>query len=216
MTATITHRGPDDNGYLFDGTLGLGFRRLSIIDLAGGHQPMADARRQSGSSSTASLQLPRAARRAREPRPPFRTNSDTEAIVLGYKEWGTGVFGRLNGMFGVAIWDTRNRRLVLARDAMGIKLVYYAIRGGSLWFGSEMASITGAMEERPEIDPVALNLFLRYRYTAFPAPTIFKGVEKLAARNNRSSCRRTRRERAVTTMTTSTDAAQLLDALERS
>src|SRR5207302_10839850 len=109
----------------------------------------------------------------------FRTSSDTEAIVHGYKEWGTGVFDRLNGMFGVAIWDVHRQRLVLARDPMGIKLIYYAIRDGSVWFGSEMRPVLAALGQRPEVEPVALNLFLRYRYTPSPL-TIFKGIEKLA------------------------------------
>ena len=180
MTGTIRHRGPDDDGYLFAGSLGLGFRRLSIIDLAGGHQPMADAEETVWVIFNGEIYNFRELRGELESRGHrFRTSSDTEAIVHGYKEWGTGVFDRLNGMFGVAIWDARNRRLVLARDAMGIKLVYYAIRDGQLWFGSEMRPIVAVMEQRPEVDAVALNLFLRYRYTPSPL-TIFKGVEKLA------------------------------------
>src|SRR5438105_12015876 len=82
-------------------------------------------------------------------------------------------------MFGVAIWDVKRQRLILARDAMGIKLIYYAIRDGSVWFGSEMRPVLAALGQRPEVDPVALNLFLRYRYTPSPL-TIFKGIEKLA------------------------------------
>src|SRR5207253_6638676 len=91
----------------------------------------------------------------------------------------TGIFDRLNGMFGVAVWDARRQRLVLARDAMGIKLVYYAIQDGTLWFGSEMRPVITAMGQRPDVDPVALNLFLRYRYAPSPL-TIYKGIEKLA------------------------------------
>jgi asparagine synthase (glutamine-hydrolysing) len=179
MTATIRHRGPDDDGFLFAGSLGLGFRRLSIIDLAGGHQPMSDADETVWvifNGEIYNFQELRAELESRGHR--FCTKSDTEAIVHGYKEWGTDVFDRLNGMFGIAIWDVHKRRLVLARDAMGIKLIYYAIRDGQLWFGSEMRPILAAMKQRPDVDPVALNLFLRYRYT--PAPlTIFKGIEKL-------------------------------------
>jgi asparagine synthase (glutamine-hydrolysing) len=181
MTDTIAHRGPDDDGYHLDGNLGLGFRRLSIIDLAGGHQPMADAEQTVWvifNGEIYNFQQLRTALESRGHR--FLTKSDTEVIVHGYKEWGTDVFDRLNGMFGVAIWDTRRQRLVLARDAMGIKLVYYAVRGGTVWFGSEMRPIIAALRERPGVDPVALHLFLRYRYT--PAPlTIFKGIEKLPA-----------------------------------
>jgi asparagine synthase (glutamine-hydrolysing) len=180
MTRTIAHRGPDDDGYLFDGPVGLGFRRLSIIDLSGGHQPMSDAEQTVWVIFNGEIYNFRELRQRLEGRGHhFRTNSDTEAIVHGYKEWGTGVFDRLNGMFGVAIWDASRRRLVLARDAMGIKLVYYSIRNGRLSFGSEIRPVLATLGQRPEVDPIAANLFLRYRYTPSPL-TIFKGVEKLA------------------------------------
>jgi asparagine synthase (glutamine-hydrolysing) len=180
MTGTIVHRGPDDEGYLLEGPLGLGFRRLSIIDLAGGHQPMSDAEETVWVIFNGEIYNFQELRQELESRGhPFRTKSDTEVIVHGYKEWGTDVFNRLNGMFGVAIWDVRRQRLVLARDAMGIKLIYYAVKEGSLWFGSEIRPVLAALGERPDVDPVALNLFLRYRYTPSPL-TIFKGVEKLA------------------------------------
>src|SRR5688572_11976910 len=124
MAATIAHRGPDDEGYLVDGSIGLGFRRLSIIDLVGGQQPMSDAEQTVWVVFNGEIYNFRELRQQLESRGHrFRTNSDTEAIVHGYKEWGTGVFDRLNGMFGVAIWDAARRRLVLARDPMGIKLV---------------------------------------------------------------------------------------------
>src|SRR5215831_5613747 len=130
MIRTMVHRGPDDEGHLISGPLGLGFRRLSIIDLAGGHQPMSDAEETVWvifNGEIYNFQELRAELQGKSHQ--FRTKSDTEAIVHGYKEWGTDVFDRLNGMFGIALWDARRRRLVLARDAMGIKLIYYAIRG---------------------------------------------------------------------------------------
>ena len=89
------------------------------------------------------------------------------------------MLNRLNGMFGLAIWDVRRKRLVLARDPFGIKLMYYSIDGGRLYFGSEMRAVRAAMPDRAEIDPVSLNLFLRYRYTPSPY-TILKGIHKLA------------------------------------
>src|SRR5262249_5853371 len=150
MTNTIAHRGPDDDGYHVDGDLGLGFRRLSIIDLAGGHQPMADVEQTVWvifNGEIYNFQELRTELESRGHR--FLTKSDTEVIVHGYKEWGTDVFDRLNGMFGIALWDARRRRLVLARDAMGIKLVYYAIRSGTLWFGSEMRPVIAGLRERP-------------------------------------------------------------------
>ena len=180
MTRTIVHRGPDDDGFHFDGGMGLGFRRLSIIDLSGGHQPMSDAEETVWVIFNGEIYNFEPLRDELESRGHrFRTKSDTEVIVHGYKQWGTDVFDRLNGMFGIALWDVRRRRLVLARDAMGIKLVYYAIRNGTVWFGSEMRPVLAGLPERPDVDPVSLNLFLRYRYTPSPR-TIFKGVEKLA------------------------------------
>jgi asparagine synthase (glutamine-hydrolysing) len=180
MTQTLVHRGPDDEGHHIEGPLGLGFRRLSIIDLDGGHQPMSDADRTVWVVFNGEIYNFRELRQELESRGHrFRTKSDTEVIVHGYRQWGTDVFDRLNGMFGVAIWDAARQRLILARDAMGIKLVYYAIQDSTVWFGSEMRAVTAALKQRPEVDPVALNLFLRYRYTPSPL-TIFKGIEKLA------------------------------------
>jgi asparagine synthase (glutamine-hydrolysing) len=109
----------------------------------------------------------------------FKTDCDTEVIVHGYKEWGTKVFDRLNGMFGLAIWDVLNQRLVVARDAMGIKLVYYKIDNGTLTFGSEIRPILAADNSKPAVDPVALKLFLQFRYTPSPL-TILQGIRKLA------------------------------------
>jgi asparagine synthase (glutamine-hydrolysing) len=180
MTRTLVHRGPDDQGSYVSGPLGLGFRRLSIIDLGGGHQPMSDPEETVWVVFNGEIYNFRELRRELESHGHrFRTKSDTEVIVHGYKQWGTSVFDRLNGMFGVAIWDAQRGRLVLARDAMGIKLVYYAIRDGTVWFGSEMRAVIAALKQRPEVDPVALDLFLQYRYTPSPL-TIYKGIEKLA------------------------------------
>jgi asparagine synthase (glutamine-hydrolysing) len=180
ITRTLVHRGPDDEGYYFSGPLGLGFRRLSIIDVSGGHQPMSDSEETVWVIFNGEIYNFRELRQELESRGHrFRTKADTEVVVHGYKEWGADVFGRLNGMFGVAIWDIKQQRLVLARDAMGIKLVYYAIEDGTVWFGSEMRAVIAALSHRPDVDPVALNLFLRYRYTPSPL-TIFKGIEKLA------------------------------------
>ena len=109
----------------------------------------------------------------------FRTRSDTEVIVHGYKQWGLGVFDRLRGMFGIAIWDATIRRLVLARDPMGIKQVYYQIANGTLWFGSEIRPVLAGSNLKPGIDPASLNMFLRFRYTPSPR-TIFEGIGKLA------------------------------------
>jgi asparagine synthase (glutamine-hydrolysing) len=180
MTRSLVHRGPDDEGYHFDGPLGLGFRRLSIIDLGGGHQPMSDREESVWVVFNGEIYNFQELRSELEGHGHvFRTKSDTEVIIHGYKQWGDEVLNRLNGMFGLAIWDVRAKRLVVARDPFGIKLIYYRIDGASLYFGSEMRAVRAAMPERADIDPVALNLFLRYRFTPSPN-TIFRGVHKLA------------------------------------
>jgi asparagine synthase (glutamine-hydrolysing) len=180
MARSIAHRGPDDEGFFISGPVGLGSRRLSIIDLAGGHQPMSDAEQSVWVTFNGEIYNYKELRAELQSKGhEFRTNSDTEVIIHGYKEWGTDVFNHLNGMFGLAIWDVRNERLVVARDAMGIKLVYYKIDNGRLTFGSEVRPVLAAEECKPNVDPVALNLFLRFRYTPSPL-TIFAGIRKLA------------------------------------
>jgi len=181
MADSIAHRGPDDEGYFVSGPIGLGFRRLSIIDLAGGHQPMADAEETVWVIFNGEIYNFKELRLELEQLGYcFRTNCDTEVIVHGYLEWGTNVFNHLNGMFGLAIWDVKKKRLVVARDAMGIKLVYYRISGNQLTFGSEIRAILAAERSRIDVDPLALSMFLRFRYTPSPL-TIFQGIRKLAS-----------------------------------
>jgi asparagine synthase (glutamine-hydrolysing) len=180
MTKTLTHRGPDDEGYHVHGPLGLGFRRLSIIDLAGGHQPMSDREESVWVVFNGEIYNFRELRKDLQAfGHVFRTESDTEVILHGYKQWGDDVFNHLNGMFGLAIWDVRKKRLILARDPFGIKLVYYRIDGGRVSFGSEIRAVLAASRDGFEVDPDAMNLFLRYRYTPSPH-TMHKDVKKLA------------------------------------
>lgn len=180
MARAIRHRGPDDEGYHFDGGLGLGFRRLSIIDLAGGHQPMSDGDEKIWVVFNGEIyNFPELKTELEGLGHRFRTRSDTEVIIHGYRQWGHGVLERLNGMFGLAIWDSTRRRLTLARDAAGIKLVYYRVADGTVTFGSELRAVLSALPERPRLDVTALNLFLRYRYTPSPL-TLYEGIRKLA------------------------------------
>jgi asparagine synthase (glutamine-hydrolysing) len=180
MTKSIVHRGPDDEGYHIAGPVGLGFRRLSIIDLEGGHQPMSDAEESVWVIFNGEIyNFPELKRELEGFGHVFRTACDTEVIVHGYKQWGAEVLNRLNGMFGLAIWDTRNKRLILARDPFGIKLIYYKIDAGRVHFGSEIRAVTAATNKSTDVDPISFNLFLRYRYTPSPY-TVFKGVRKLA------------------------------------
>ena len=181
MTRQIAHRGPDDEGFYFSGSLGLGFRRLSIIDLSGGHQPMSDREESVWVVFNGEIyNFPELRAELEGHGHLFQTRSDTEVIVHGYKQWGPDVFQHLNGMFGVAIWDDRAKRLVVARDAMGIKLVYYRLDAKGLTFGSEMRAVLATGDGAPGIDPVALGLFLQYRYAPSPY-TLYRGVRKLAA-----------------------------------
>ncbi|HTB85371.1 MAG TPA: asparagine synthase (glutamine-hydrolyzing) [Candidatus Sulfotelmatobacter sp.] len=181
MSRTMFHRGPDDEGHFFDGPLGFGFRRLSIIDLGGGHQPMSDAEESVWVIFNGEIynylelraELEKAGHK-------FRTSSDTEVIIHGYKQWGNDVFNHLNGMFGVGLWDVRKKKLLVVRDPMGIKLIYYKVENGTLTFGSEIRPVLAAGSSKPEVNAEALNLFLRFRYTPSPL-TIFSGIQKLAS-----------------------------------
>lgn len=180
MTRSIAHRGPDDEGSFVAGPLGFGFRRLSIIDLSSGHQPMSDQEESVWVIFNGEIyNFPELKRELQRHGHVFRTNSDTEVIIHGYKQWGDAVLNRLNGMFGLGIWDVRKKRLVLARDPFGIKLIYYSIESNTLYFGSEIRPIRAVLPGKTEIDPTSLNLFLRYRFTPSPY-TILRGVRKLA------------------------------------
>jgi asparagine synthase (glutamine-hydrolysing) len=181
MTKSIVHRGPDDEGYHIAGPVGLGFRRLSIIDLAGGHQPMSDLEESVWVVFNGEIyNFPELKRELESFGHVFRTKSDTEVIVHGYKQWGDEVLNHLNGMFGLAIWDARKERLVIARDPFGVKLIYYKIDTNSVYFGSEIRAVAAGTDESADIDPNSVNLFLRYRYTPSPY-TVFKNIRKLAA-----------------------------------
>ncbi|MCX5811618.1 MAG: asparagine synthase (glutamine-hydrolyzing) [Proteobacteria bacterium] len=180
MARALSHRGPDDEGYHFSGSIGLGFRRLSIIDLEGGHQPMSDSEETIWVVFNGEIyNFPELRVELESQGYIFRTKSDTEVIIHGYKHWDDDVLQHLNGIFGLAIWDERKQKLILARDRLGVKPVYYKIQDGSLWFASEMRSITTSERGKPDVDPVAINLFLRYRYTPSPL-TIINGIKKLA------------------------------------
>ena len=180
MTDTLTHRGPDDEGYYTSGSLGMGFRRLSIIDIAGGHQPMSDEEGRIWVVFNGEIyNFPELKVQLEGYGYTFKTRSDTEVLIHGYRQWGTELFQRLNGMFGVGIWDEKEKRLILARDPMGIKLVYYRMNSDGIVFGSEVRAILASDESMPDLDPTALNLFLRYRYTPSPL-TIHQDVHKLA------------------------------------
>lgn len=179
MCETIRHRGPDDQGLYADDHVALGIQRLSIVDLEGGHQPMA--------TEDGSIQVVfngeiynHAALREELGRSgvAFRTVSDTEVILRLYEREGLRGFDRMNGMFGVAIWDRRSATLHLVRDRLGVKPLYYAWDGKSLIFGSEIKAILESGRLERQVEPLALWDFLTFRYV--PAPhTIWAGIRKL-------------------------------------
>jgi asparagine synthase (glutamine-hydrolysing) len=180
MMGCMIHRGPDDEGSYFSASLGLGFRRLSIIDLGGGHQPMSDLQKSVWVVFNGEIyNFPQLKEELEGHGHVFRTRSDTEVLVHGYNQWGTDVLQHLNGMFGLAIWDEKKRQLTVARDRMGIKLIYYKLTSDRLSFASEIRPLLACDQGKPEIDPTAVSLFLRYRYTPSPL-TVLKGIRKLA------------------------------------
>jgi asparagine synthase (glutamine-hydrolysing) len=178
MTGVMTHRGPDDDGYHFDGSLGLGMRRLSIIDLEGGAQPIAGDRDAWVISNGEIYNFRELRTQLEGYGHRFRSRTDTETIVRGFEQWGFSVLERLNGMFGIALWDARERTLILARDPYGIKPLYYRDDGRSVTFGSEIKSILCAPEVPRSVDADALDAFLSFTFVPSPA-TAFAGISKL-------------------------------------
>ncbi len=178
MCDAIVHRGPDDQGFLVDGPLAMGMRRLSIIDLSGGHQPQYNEDRTIAVIQNGEIYNFRELREDLEKKGhTFATNSDTEAIVHLYEEYGTACVEKLRGMFAIAIWDAPRRRLMLARDRLGIKPLYYGNANGRLLFGSELKSLLAAGLDRT-IDRQALHDYLTL--THIPAPqSIFRDARKL-------------------------------------
>jgi asparagine synthase (glutamine-hydrolysing) len=179
MCAAIRHRGPDDEGLLVDSGIALGMRRLSIVDLATGHQPIHNEARNVWVVFNGEIYNYRQLRSELESRGhAFYTGSDTETIVHAYEEWGDDAFSRLRGMFGIALWDGRDGSLVLARDRVGIKPLYYAQTGSRLYFGSEIKSLLAANDVETSVDPAALDHYLSFLYTPGHA-SIFSGIKKL-------------------------------------
>jgi asparagine synthase (glutamine-hydrolysing) len=179
MTAVLRHRGPDEGSVYVDGAVGLGHRRLSIIDVAGGGQPIFN---EDGTKAIVfngeiyNYAILRDRLMARGHR--FATRSDTEVILHAHEEYGEDCVQHLRGMFAFAIWDAPQRRLFLARDRLGIKPLYYRWDGRTLLFASELKAILRYPGVPRTIDPLALDDYLTYLY--IPAPkTIFQGIRKL-------------------------------------
>ncbi len=179
MTRLIAHRGPDDSGSHFDGPVGLGFARLSIIDLSGGHQPMCNETGEIWIIFNGEIWNYKTLRAELiEKGHQFRTNSDTETIIHAYEEYGVDCVARLHGMFGFAIWDGPRKRLLLARDRAGKKPLYYTRVDGDLLFASEIKSLLCHPRVKREADVQALADFLSVRYVPAPA-TLFSNIYKV-------------------------------------
>lgn len=181
MCADLVHRGPDDEGYFLDGPVALGMRRLSIIDVAGGHQPICN---EDGSiwlvinGEIYNFQTLRRDLESRGHR--FSTSTDIEVVLHLYEEHGMEFVARLNGMFAFALWDMRHRLLILGRDRMGKKPLYYAMTGDGLVFASEIQPILEDRQVERSVDQVALQQYLKLWYIPGPR-TIFERISRLPA-----------------------------------
>jgi asparagine synthase (glutamine-hydrolysing) len=181
MMARMTHRGPDDEGTYRDAHAALGFRRLSIVDLAGGHQPLSN---EDGTVwvvfNGEIYNFPELRRRLEARGHTLRSTGDTEVLVHLYEDEGENFFHLLRGMFALAIWDSRTRTLVFGRDRLGQKPLVYRHDAEGLAFASELKSLLALPESRfpRRVDPVALDLYLAYGYVPHPR-TIFEGARKL-------------------------------------
>jgi asparagine synthase (glutamine-hydrolysing) len=179
MGDAIVHRGPDDSGSFADGPLLLGMRRLSIIDVAGGHQPIASEDGQTVAVCNGEIYNFRELRRELEAAGHrFATHSDSEVAVHAYEQWGDAFLDRLDGMFGLAVWDRRRRRLLVARDAIGIKPMYFRRDTRELIFASEAKAILALPDVAPRLDAAALAQYLSVGYVCAPN-CLFEGFEKL-------------------------------------
>jgi len=179
MTRLIAHRGPDDSGVYLDGKVGLGVVRLSIIDLSGGHQPMSNETGDIWIVFNGEIWNYKTLRKELiEKGHHFRTNSDTETIIHAYEEYGVDCIARLHGMFGLAIWDSPRGRLLLARDRVGKKPLYYTRVDGNLIFASEIKALLCHPQVKREADVQALADFLSVRYVPAPA-TLFANIYKV-------------------------------------
>jgi asparagine synthase (glutamine-hydrolysing) len=178
-TNTLSHRGPDDSGFFVDEGIGLGHRRLSIIDLEGGHQPIFNEDRSKCIIFNGEIYNFMELRdylllKGHQ----FSTRSDTETILHAYEEWGEYCVEHFRGMFAFAIWDSKEKKLFLARDRLGIKPLFYGEYSGNLYFASEIKAILTVPDFPREIDDVALTNYFTLSY--IPAPlTIFKNIKKL-------------------------------------
>lgn len=179
MNSILRHRGPDGEGRYVDAEVGLGHRRLSIIDVGGGGQPISNEDDSLQVVFNGEIYNFVELRRELEPLGhKFKTRSDTEVILHAYEQWGADCVKRFNGMFAFAIWDGRNRELFLARDHLGIKPLYYTVIGNRLLFASEVKALLQDVKCPRAVDLEALAELFTFRYVPSPK-TLFAGILKL-------------------------------------
>jgi asparagine synthase (glutamine-hydrolysing) len=179
MCQTIVHRGPDDEGIYAQGPVGIGMRRLSIIDLAGGHQPIHNEDQTVWVVYNGEIyNFPELRRELEQRGHKFYTNTDTEIIVHLYEELGSDCVKRLRGMFGLALWDVRRQKLLLARDRLGKKPLHYAFHKNRLLFGSEIKTILAVVPELAQINREGLLQYFYFGYIPDPL-TAFAAIHKL-------------------------------------
>src|SRR3989338_812079 len=178
MAATMAHRGPDDSCFFRDGAVAFGFNRLSIIDLTGGRQPMSNENRTIHIIFNGEIYNFRELRKKLEQRHTFATNSDTEIIIHGYEEWGERCVEHFIGMFAFALYDEKNKKVILARDRLGIKPLYYSTIGDELVFASEMKAILAhpKFDRTPSLS--AISSYLTFRYPQWDQP-VFANIKRL-------------------------------------
>ena len=179
MTRAIVHRGPDSDGFHVEAGIGLGVRRLAIIDVKGGDQPIPNEDESlwivfNGESHNFPDLYAELLKRGHE----FRTRSDTECILHLYEEYGDDCVSHLRGQAAFALWDRENKKLLLARDRMGKKPLYYTIQNGTLYFASELSALFAALPHKPAIDLEAIDLYLSLQYIPDPL-TAYQGIYKL-------------------------------------
>jgi len=179
MLSMLVHRGPDDEGQHIEGPVALGIRRLSIMDVLGGHQPIPSEDRMVWVVLNGEIyNFPELRRELEAKGHVFTTKSDTEVIVHGYEEWGDHCVARFNGIFGLAVWDSREQRLLLARDPFGVKPLYYYRDGRRVVWASEAKALLADSTIPRQVDVDALDLFLTFRFVPSPF-TMFAGIRKL-------------------------------------
>ncbi|MBI3475656.1 MAG: asparagine synthase (glutamine-hydrolyzing) [Acidobacteria bacterium] len=179
MCQIMAHRGPDDDGFHMDGPVGIGMRRLSIVDLATGHQPISNETASATIVFNGEIYNHLALREQLVARGhSYRTHSDTETIIHLYEEYGPDCVQHLRGMFAFAIWDRNKKTLLIARDRLGIKPLYYHLTPQRLLFGSEIKVLLAPGTIRPEFDRTALPEFLAFGYLS-GENTFYSGIEKL-------------------------------------